>query len=211
MPTDISRIPKGLLIFGFGGHARSVADVALAGGVEELRFIDGNARADESFHGFPVLASWNEPLPEGWAAFPAAGDNQRRRQQIDAIEAADWPLATIIAPSATLGIQCSIAAGCFIGHQAHVGPVASVGKGCIINSGAIVEHESVVGEFSHIAVNATLAGRSRIGRGNFIGAGATVIDGITLVDDIQVGAGGVVSRSLDASGLYVGVPVRKVL
>ncbi|MDN6857392.1 acetyltransferase [Pseudomonas sp. CAN2814] len=204
LPTPLA----GLLILGFGGHARSVADVALAAGIRELRFVDSNAREGENFLGFPVLSHWDAALPEGWAAFSAAGDNARREQQIEAIEAAGWPLASVIAPSATLGVDSQIAPGCFIGQQAHVGPVARIARGCIINSGAIVEHESEVGEFSHVAVNACVAGRSRTGRRNFIGAGATVIDGVSLGDDITIGAGGVVTASIESAGVYVGVPAR---
>jgi UDP-N-acetylbacillosamine N-acetyltransferase len=39
----------GLLILGFGGHARSVADVAIASGITQLCFIDANAKPNESF------------------------------------------------------------------------------------------------------------------------------------------------------------------
>lgn len=202
--------PRGLLILGFGGHARSVADVALAAGVTTLCFVDANARDGENFHGFPVLPRWDAPLPEGWAAFSAAGDNTRRQRQITDIEAAGWPLATLVAPSASIGLGSHIAPGCFIGQQAHVGPEARIGKGCIINSGAIVEHESVVGDCTHVAVNATVAGRCRIGRLNFIGAGATVIDGVEVADEVTLGAGGVFQRSIDSPGVYVGVPARRL-
>lgn len=208
MPHALAPRPEGLIIWGFGGHARSVADVALAMGIMQLRFIDPAARDAETFLGHPVLAEWDEPLPQGWAVFSAAGDNHRRQRHIEHAQRSDWPLATLIAPGASLGIDCQIAPGCFIGHQVHIGPQARIGLGCIINSGAIVEHESVAGAFSHVAVNATVAGRATLGVNNFIGAGATVIDSIILADHVQLGAGAVAVDNLQHPGLYLGIPAR---
>jgi len=45
-----------LLILGFGGHARSVADVALSSGMPCLRFYDVSARVGEQFNDFPAIA-----------------------------------------------------------------------------------------------------------------------------------------------------------
>ncbi|HEY8024164.1 MAG TPA: NeuD/PglB/VioB family sugar acetyltransferase [Burkholderiaceae bacterium] len=202
--------PKGLLILGFGGHARVVADIAIATGIIEFCFVDPNARAGENFLGHPVLAAWNATLPEGWQAFSAAGDNILRQDHCELIKSRSWPLASLLASSATIGAGAMIMEGCLVGQHAHVGPMASIGTGCIINTGAIVEHESSVGEFSHISVHSTVAGRSRVGRFAIIGAGATVIDGIEIGDSVIVGAGAVVHRSITAPGTYVGVPVRRL-
>ena len=43
-----------LALLGFGGHARSVADVALTAGFDRLLFVDENVQRGESFLGFPV-------------------------------------------------------------------------------------------------------------------------------------------------------------
>lgn len=201
---------RGLLIFGFGGHARSVADVAFACGVRELCFVDDNARDGECFMGFPVVKQRDGGLPEGWQAFSATGDNERRQQQCKYIQARGWPLATLIAPSATIGIGSLVAVGCLIAQQAHIGPMASVGVGCIVNTGAVVEHECIIGDYSHISVNATVAGRSTTGRLVMVGAGATVIDGVELAGNVTIGAGSVVLHSFGQAGVYVGVPAREV-
>lgn len=198
------------MILGFGGHARSIADVALAAGIERLQFIDENAREGENFLGHPVLRHHSGSLPDGWQCIPAAGDNRRRSVQMDAIREAGWPLATLIAPTASIGAGARIGAGSFIAHHAHVGPMASVGHCAIINTGAIVEHDCTVGDFVHVSVNATLAGRSRLGDHVFLCAGATVIDSTTVGNDIVIGAGAVVVQSIEEPGTYVGVPARRV-
>lgn len=201
---------KGLLILGFGGHARSVADVALSVGIRQLCFVDHNARPGEMFCSFPVKAAFDFELGEGWAVLSASGDNLKRAEQTAWIEEKGLPLATLISERATTGVGAQIAAGSFVAHHAHIGPMATIGAGCIINTGAIIEHECVIGAFTHVSVNAVVAGRSRVGDRCFIGAGATVIDGISLVNDIVLGAGGCATRNLDAAGVYVGVPAKRV-
>lgn len=204
-------VPLGILILGFGGHARAVADVALSMGVQHLVFEETQARPGECFRGFDVVKRWDAPLPEGWAAFGAAGDGKDREAQHVRISALGWPLATLVASSANLGVDCHLGRGSMVGHQAHVGPLAKMGVGCIINSGAVVDHESVIGDFAHISVNATVAGRCRIGRHVMLGAGAVVIDKISIGDCIVVGAGAVVNCPLVRKGTYVGVPARPLV
>ncbi|MDD0998602.1 acetyltransferase [Pseudomonas sp. TNT2022 ID1044] len=200
----------GMLILGFGGHARSVADVALASGITQLCFLDSNARPGESFSSFPVKSSLDFELPDDWAVFPAAGDNSKRLEQCDWVIQQGWHLGTLIAPSATVGVGAQIDEGSFIAHHAHVGPMASVGRGCIINTGSIVEHECVVGNYSHVSVGAVVAGRSRIGERCFLGAGSTVIDGLKITDDVMLGAGACAHRNIDVAGTYVGVPAKRL-
>jgi sugar O-acyltransferase (sialic acid O-acetyltransferase NeuD family) len=201
--------PAGLVILGFGGHARSVADVALAAGIENLRFVDPNAKPGEVLAGFPAASRLEGPMPGGWLLFPAAGNNALRADQVSAV--ADQKLLhTLVSPRAYTGLLATVGRGTLVAHHAHLGPMTVVGIGCIVNTGAIVDHESTVGDFSHISVNATIAGRCRVGRRSFVGAGAIVIDGVSIGDDITIGAGSVVVRSLSDPGVYVGNPARRL-
>ena len=202
--------PKGLLVLGFGGHARAVADVALACGIEALVFFDVNARDGEDFVGHPVVGALPSSLDAGWACMPASGDAATRRRQILDADRLGWPVATLLAPTATLGVGASVARGSFVGHHAHVGPMTRVGEGCIINTAAVVEHECTVGDYAHVSVNATIAGRSRVGDRVFVGAAACVIDGIAICDDVVLAASAVACRSIDLPGVYVGVPARRL-
>lgn len=199
-----------LVILGFGGHARSVAAVALANGIRSLLFVDENARENETFLDFPVIRQLTETISEGWSCIPAIGDNARRQKQLQFAQAAGLSLAKVVARSATIDVDARIAAGCFVGHHAHIGPQARIGSGTIINTGAIVEHESEVGEFSHVSVNAVVAGRSKLGDFVFLGAGATVINNISIGNNITIGAGSVVVSTLGLSGAYAGCPARLI-
>ncbi len=198
----------GLLILGFGGHARSVADIALSAGIKNLIFVDANARDGENFLGSPVVKNWDEAIPSGWEVFPAAGNNQVRRLQCEEACQRGWPIATLIASTASIGIGSFIGQGVLIAHQAHIGPMSKIGDGAIINTGAVIEHESEIGDFSHVSVNSTVAGRCKVGENVFLGAGSTVIDGINIVDNVMLGAGGCVISSILQQGTYIGLPAK---
>jgi UDP-N-acetylbacillosamine N-acetyltransferase len=206
----MTAVPRGLVILGFGGHARSVADIALTLGIRELIFLDETAGPHESLWDFPVRKAFDDKLPDGWQSLAASGGNQARHAQVATILARSWPLATLIAPTATIGREARISAGCFIGHHAHIGPLSSIGTACIINTGAVVDHECRIGDYTHVSVNASVAGRCTLGSFVFLGAGAVVIDKVCVADSITVGAGGVVTEPLHEPGVYTGVPARAV-
>lgn len=199
-----------LVILNYGGHARSVADVALSCGYEELIFIDQSACPGENFFGHNVISSVEDIDDNSCDAISAAGDNSKRFQECCLIKKIGLNLITLISPSAYIGAGCYIGSGCFVGSHAHLGPQSFVGDGCIINTGAIVEHESRIGKYSHVAVNAAIAGRSIVGDFCMLGIGSSVVDGVSIVDNVVVGAGGVVHRSINKSGTYVGVPVKRI-
>lgn len=202
---------KKLLILGFGGHARSVADVAMACGYDELVFVDDHARDGENFLGHSVIADIDGYVEGDWAIFPAAGDNRKREVQYAKALDLGFFIASLVSPKASVGAGAKILAGCFVGHHAHVGPMARLGRACIINTGALVEHECLIGDFCHVSVNAVMAGRSRLGDYSMLGAGATVIDQVYVCNDVVVGAGAVVSQSIENSGTYVGVPAKRIV
>lgn len=201
--------PFGLVLLGFGGHSRSVADVALTAGYSRLLFVDENAGDGELFLEFPVQSTM-PPQASDWVYMPCAGDNHRRLAQIRELQAANLPVTSIISPSATVGRGAMVGTGCFIGHHAHVGPLTRLGAGCIINTGAVVEHDCMIGQGAHVSVHSCIAGYCNLGDRTFLGAGSAVIDKVSVTCDVTVGAGGVVVSSIDSPGVYAGVPVRRI-
>src|SRR5438128_12148649 len=111
----------GLVILGCGGHARSVADVALAAGFERLVFVDDLAKPGEELWGFPVRTVMPENAPD-WVYLPCAGDNHSRETQMVALERSGLLSVSVISPQATIGRGASLGLGTFVGHHAHVAP-----------------------------------------------------------------------------------------
>ena len=56
----------------------------------------------------------------------------------------------------------------------------------------------------------TKLGKVTIGNNVFIGAGTIVLYNVCIADNVIIGAGSVVSHDLKQSGVYVGVPAKRV-
>jgi len=195
-----------IVIFGCGGHSRSVADVFLSVQPEaDLVFIDANARDGEEIFGFDVCR--NYPLTNE-AIFLAIGDNTERKQLLESL--GEEQLISIISGSAHLGRGTHVGAGCFVGNFCHVGPEAVISKNSILNTASTIEHEVTIGAHCHIGPNATISGRCRIGDLVFIGVGATVRDKISICSEVTVGAGATVVADISEPGTYVGTPARRI-
>lgn len=196
-----------IIIYGAGGHARSVADVVLSNSPDALiTFVDENARQDEKIFGFDVVSNLT-PQPEK-KYFVAIGDNGKRKQQREGL----GRLATteIIASDAHIGRDVVIGPGSFVGHQAYIGPLVSIGEGSIINTRALIEHEVTIGNNSQVGPGAIIAGRVIIGDNVFVGTGARIIDNITVCSDVVIGASATVIDDINEPGTYVGAPAKRV-
>lgn len=192
-----------VLIYGCGGHARSVIDVLLneKPGLT-ICIVDDHARDNEFIAGLPVL---QEDKP-GLRFFVAIGDNYERAKVL-ATKPGQAPMS-IVSSKSHIGNGAIISHGVFIGNFVHIGPEAVIGMNSIVNTGAIVEHEVEIGSYCHVGPNATISGRCKIGDFVFVGVGASIIDKVSVCSDVLIGAGSVVVRDIIAPGSYVGCPAR---
>lgn len=202
-----------LNIIGCGGHARSVADVAIDNHSElEIRFYDENAifgeqlfEKDGKFQAFPLQSMDNEiEIP----IFIAIGDNYLRHKYAE--QFIGKKICSIISKRAYVSKFANIDIGNFVGAGAHVGPEVHIGVYNIINTHAIIEHETVIGDYCHISVNSTVCGRCVVGNEVFVGAGAVVRDKIHICDNVVIGANAVVVKNITSPGVYVGNPAKAI-
>jgi len=191
-----------VLIFGCGGHSRSVVDVLLSYEPHiEVVFIDERARENEKIFGFDIVAAASIDDDD---YFFALGNNEERKMKYDRIGKAG--LISIISPKAYLGREAALGQGVFVGNFSHVGPECAIGDNTVLNNGSIVEHEVKIGKHSHIGPNAVISGRCDIGDQVFIGVGATVKDRVKICSNVIVGAGAVIVKDIVEPGIYVGCP-----
>ncbi len=195
---------KKLYIIGAGGHGRVIADLAVRCGYTEIAFLDDHAEGD--CLGFPIVGTGKD-IPafcgESCEFFIAIGGNEARKTLAEAYEV---PYATLIHPSAQVGMEVSIGAGTAVMAGAVVSPCARIGRHCIINSGAVVEHDNVLADYVHISPRAALGGTVAVGEGTHIGIGACVKNNVSICGGCVIGAGAAIVKSISQAGVYVGVP-----
>ena len=77
-----------------------------------------------------------------------------------------------------------------------------------IDQNTAVAHDCRLGEFSRLNPHVCLSGAVTIGRRALIGANAIVLQELAVGDDEIVGAGAVVTHSVDRATTVMGVPAR---
>lgn len=201
-----------LAIVGAGGHARVVADAALACGVwSEIFFFDD--KYPELLHSgrWEVIGCYAD-LKAELASFDGViigiGNCEvRSRLNID-LKQINAKLVSVIHPKAVVGVDCTIGPGTVILANAVVNTGTFLGDAVIINTAATIDHDCLIGNASHICPGAHLAGQVVVGNRSWIGIGASIIQQIIIGSDVMIGAGGAVVTNIADGETALGVPAR---
>jgi len=205
----MSKAERCIVIVGGGGHAASVAGVAMACGVVLIGFVDP-ARAGETVFGIPVFSDTDRFMPAEADFAIAIGNNYLRERVAEELEARIGParFAKIAHPSAVIGEGASIGPGTVVMPNATIGPLAEVGRHCIVNTNASVDHETVMSDFSSVAPGVHTGGCVKIGARSAIGIGAAVKHGVVLGADVVIGASSYVDKDIPDRTVAYGIPAR---
>ncbi len=215
---SLGRLPtpaKPLLIWGAGGHAKVVADVARASGWEVIGFLEETPhRHGHGFYGASILGGSEvlhtvdrHPCRE---VFIAIGDNVARDRCLDVAIRAGYSVPILIHPTATISPTAKLASGTVVMAGAVVQSDTEIGAGAIINTGASVDHDGVLGRCVHLGPGVRLTGQVQIGDLTMGGAGAVVIPGVRIGQRCLIGAGAVVIFDIPDGQTAVGVPARLI-
>ena len=195
-----------LILLGGGGHAKVVAEAAVAAGWSVKGVID------------PKKPSWEIPYLGDDGAMEsfrspdvrfivAIGDPPSLRQVVYE-RVPQEEAAIIIHPGAIISVSARIAPGCQIMAGAVLQADVTVAENSIINTGARIDHDCQIGPHSHVAPGAVLCGGIIVGSHALIGAGAVLTPGVRIGEGAVVAAGAVVVRDTPANGRVGGVPAQ---
>lgn len=168
-----------LVIVGFGGHAKSMADCIEREGKYK---IVGYTDMEDHHSKYKYLGTDNElqsifdsGIRNAAVGIGYMGQGTIRKKIFDVLKNIGFYLPVIKDPSSIISDSAIIGEGTFIGKSAIVNAEATIGKMAIINTKTLVEHECKIGDYSHIAVGAILCGQVIVGESALVGANATVI------------------------------------
>ncbi|MEH7461460.1 acetyltransferase [Bacillus thuringiensis] len=201
-----------LLIIGASGHGKVAADIALKMNKwQGIAFLDDDESVKLSM-GIEVIGKSADGSKhiEDCDFFVGIGNNVIREKIQEKLEAEDASIATLIHPSAVIGEQVELASGTVVMAGAVINCCTKIGKGCIINTASTIDHDNVIEDYAHISPGVHLAGTVKVGRGTWLGIGSVVSNNINITSDCKIGAGATVVKDITESGIYVGVPVRRV-
>lgn len=186
-----------VLLFGKGGHARTVAEAIAAEGKHDIAGVITDDGLPGMLLGHSILGK-NEDATRiahdmnAEGAVIALGDARARMNLIAMLgNVFSFPAIihpyTWVSPSSTIGEGSVILAGAVIGSQ------TSIGKHCIINTNASVDHDCTVGDFTHFCPNTASAGYCTIGFHVWVGIGSTIVDHVTVPDNTFIKAGSLIT------------------
>jgi sugar O-acyltransferase (sialic acid O-acetyltransferase NeuD family) len=118
------------------------------------------------------------------------------------------PFGNIIHSSSWVDPTALIKEGCVIYPSCCIDANAIVDCNTILNLACTIAHDAVVGKHCFLSPRVAVAGFAKIEELCIIGINATIIDDTSIPSNTQIGAGTVVIKSIEKSGLYVGNPQR---
>lgn len=168
-----------IILIGFGGHAKSIADVIEREGKYNIIGYIDDIRKDSKYVylGTDIVLQelFNRGIKNAAICIGYLGKSSIREKIYYEIKEIGYELPIIVDPSAIISKSAIINEGTFVSKNVVINAESVIGKMCIINTGAIVEHECIIGNFVHVSVGAILCGQVNVKEAAFVGANATVI------------------------------------
>jgi sugar O-acyltransferase (sialic acid O-acetyltransferase NeuD family) len=202
---------KNICIFGSGGFAKEVFWLAHQAGKDVEAFIDIQAG------GFCCRTKIeNEGYfdPEKHLAIVGVGNPKVREKIVNGIieQHGENVFATIISPSANIisystikiGKGSVICANCILTCDIELGDFSQ------LNLSTTIGHDTKTGKFFTTAPGVHISGKVITGERVYFGTNACSIEDINICDDVTIGAAACVSKDIIDSGIYVGVPAKKL-
>lgn len=85
-----------------------------------------------------------------------------------------------------------------------------VGDFNVFGCNATVGHDDRIGSFNVVNPGCNLSGWVTLGDACLLGTGSQVLERLSIASDATLGAGAVLTRSIERAGVHVGVPARRV-
>jgi sugar O-acyltransferase (sialic acid O-acetyltransferase NeuD family) len=176
------------LIYGTGGHAKVIADIARLNNITVTAFFADNTTTffkELPVHTYDPSFSKNSPV------IIAIGNNEIRKRIASLLS---HKALTLIHPTAVIASDAHIGEGTAILAGAIVQADATIGDHCIINISSGIEHDAVVGDYVHIGPHCYIGGGAVIGHGALIGAGSVIMRNTNIPAWTNVPPGSIITQ-----------------
>lgn len=163
---------KNLLILGYGGFGKVVAETAsMTGKWSKISFLDDQKQETCVLGKCEVYEKYTDQYTD---AYPAFGNNALRLKWIEKLKEAGYQVPVMVHPQAYISPSASIEAGVIIFPYAVVQSYVIIKSGGIINIGALVDHDNVLEPGVHAAPGAIIKANNHIPREMKIEAGVCI-------------------------------------
>lgn len=180
-------------ILGAGRFAKEIEVMAKRFGLKVVDFFDGTKRDAKILQDVPYCIGVGYPQVKRLILKQSGCTNFISIYDPD-----------IIHDGIVVGKGCVISQGVFLTVNVILGDFVTLGINCTIG------HDCRIGNLSTVSPGANVSGNINIGEGCFIGTGAAIREKLSICDDVTLGLNSAVVKNIGESGVYVGVPARKI-
>ena len=123
----------------------------------------------------------------------------------------DTKFFTWIHPTAIImDNNIEIGEGSFIGAYSILTTNIKIGKHAILNRGNQIGHDCEIGNYFSAMPGAIVSGNVKINDLVYMGNNSSIREKLLVDSAVTIGMNGAVVKSITESGVYVGVPVKKI-
>ncbi len=208
-PIEVTSAPNALIIYGGGGHAKSLIDLIRAEGKNTVvGIVDDGLAAGTQVMGVPVLGGGallselqKKGINKAINAVGGIGNIAPRLAVYDRLKATGFTCPTVVHPRAYIEPGAIVGEGGQLFFNAYIGSDVTIGFGCIINTGAIISHDCTLGDYVNISPGAILAGAVNVNERSLVGMGATINLHVTIGAGARIGNSAVVKADVPQNGI----------
>jgi sugar O-acyltransferase (sialic acid O-acetyltransferase NeuD family) len=189
-----------LALYGYGGHAREVAAQI---GKEVTFFVDDN-----------YINKYTQPIssfnPNEYSMMVAIGDPRIRYDIVQKLPK-ETKFFTFIHPTVlVLDDNIEIGEGSFIGANSILTTNIKIGKHALLNRGNHIGHDVIIGDYFSAMPGAVVSGNVRIYDIVYLGTNSSIKEKISIHSFTTIGLNSGVVKDIMESGVYGGVPAKKI-
>ena len=208
---------KDLLIIGARGFGREISIVAqeCKGYGTEFAikgFLDDNPHALDTTPGYPpIIDSVEHYKPTDNDVFVCAlGDPKWQKHYADIMLEKGGKFINLIHPTATIGKNTTLGAGCIILRDVGISCDITIGDFVTCQSRAIMGHDVKVGSFCHIGSYSFMGGYVQVGDLSTVHPGSIILPHVKIGTQCIVGAGSVVIKKVKDGETVFGNPAKRL-
>jgi sugar O-acyltransferase (sialic acid O-acetyltransferase NeuD family) len=194
-------------IIGAGGFAREVYHILSKEIQHNLVFFVEDQWYDVTDERTKPLSLFD---PFSYQVVVAIGDPMVRKRIVNNLPI-ETKFFSVIHPSVIiLSSDVEIGEGSIICSGSILTTNITIGKHTHLNLQTTVGHDTVIGDFFTTAPGAKISGNCKIGECVYVGTNASIREKIKISDSVVVGMNSAVVKDIDDSGVYVGLPAKKI-
>jgi sugar O-acyltransferase (sialic acid O-acetyltransferase NeuD family) len=187
-------------LFGNGGHSR---EVRIQIGQDLPCFVDDIYTTHETL---PI----SEFNPEEYSLMIAVADSIERKKIVERLPTNTKYFSWVHPTSLIMDKNITIPEGSFIGAYSILTSNITLGKHTILNRSNHIGHDCQIGDFFSAMPGSIVSGNVKIGNSVYLGTNSSIREKIKITNSVKIGMNSAVVKSIEESGVYVGIPCKKI-